>query len=119
MRHEGNAAAADGNPPPDFHAVPCKSKKRTTAKKHSAASRNYRGDERWKSREKRQGNVCQGNNPENTFSHSIDHHSPDFAWDNESSSLSVKSPDSESGWLNSFGFGCPRWVFCAFLRKKS
>jgi hypothetical protein len=36
----------------------------------------------WKNREKSQGNVCQGNNPENALSHSPDNHSPDFAWGN-------------------------------------
>jgi hypothetical protein len=45
-------------------------------------SRNHREDGGWKSREKSQGNVCQGNNPENAFSHSLDNHSPDFAFDN-------------------------------------
>jgi hypothetical protein len=35
-------------------------------------SRNHREDGGWKSREKSQGNVCQGNNPENAFSHSLD-----------------------------------------------
>jgi hypothetical protein len=35
----------------------------------------------WKSREKSQGNACQGNNPENAFSHSLDNNSPDFALD--------------------------------------
>jgi hypothetical protein len=49
---------------------------------HSAASRNHKEDGGWKSREKSQGNVCQGNNPENAFSHSLDSHSPDFAFDN-------------------------------------
>jgi hypothetical protein len=42
----------------------------------------HREDGGWKSREKSQGNVCQGNNSENAFSHSLDNHSPDFALDN-------------------------------------
>ena len=49
---------------------------------HSAASRNHREDGRWKSRKKSQGNVCQGNNRQNAFSHSLDNHSPDFALEN-------------------------------------
>jgi hypothetical protein len=51
-------------------------------KEHSAASRNHREDGGWKSRKKSQGNVCQGNNPENAFSHSLDNHSPDLALEN-------------------------------------
>jgi hypothetical protein len=34
-------------------------------------------------------------------------------------SLSVKSPDSESGWFNSSGCGWPGCAFCAFLRQIS
>jgi hypothetical protein len=49
--------------------------------RRSAASRNQRADGGWKRREKSQGNVCLGNNPENAFSHSLDNHSPDFALD--------------------------------------
>ena len=46
------------------------------------AGRNHREDGGWKSRGKSQGNACQGNNPENAFSHSLDNNSPDFALDN-------------------------------------
>jgi hypothetical protein len=50
--------------------------------RRGAASRNHREEGGCKSRKKSQGNVCQGNNPENVFSHSLDDHSPDFAFVN-------------------------------------
>jgi hypothetical protein len=44
-------------------------------------SHKQRADAEWRmeKQEKCQGNVCQGNNPENAFFHSPDNHSPDFA----------------------------------------
>jgi hypothetical protein len=63
-------------------AALCDPGKIFAAKEHSAATCKDSEDGEWNSREKSQGNECQGNNPENAFSHSPDYHSPDFAVDN-------------------------------------
>jgi hypothetical protein len=45
-----------------------------------AATKAKPADDGWKRPEKCQGNDCQGNNPENAFSHSLDRYSPDFGF---------------------------------------
>jgi hypothetical protein len=54
--------------------------------------RSHSEDGGCKRQEKSQGNVCQGNNPENAFFHSLDYHSPDFALDRQASVVTISFP---------------------------
>jgi hypothetical protein len=73
----------------------------------------------WKIREKSQGNECQGNNPENAFSHSLDNHSPDFAVDtvfNRAGGGKILAKMTDSDGLPNNGGGHIGVPLCLILR---